>query len=124
MHEHDRVDPALHDGLEIASRDPFELGTVDDAAFDHGHELGAGLLVDLDSCVKGVDGAPVRAARRGQRRRENSDAPVARLLYRGPRPRLDDPMIGTSNERCVALRAEAVAVLHAITISFTFMPMR
>ena len=34
------------------------------------------------------------------------------------------PMIGTSKDRCVALRAEAVAVLHAITISFTFMPMR
>src|ERR687897_1509316 len=89
--EHDRVDPALHNRLEIATRDSFELGSVYDAAFDHGHELGAGLLVDLDSCVQGVDGSHVRAASRGQRRRENSDAPVARLLYRGPRPRLDDP---------------------------------
>src|SRR5688572_18152108 len=89
--EHDRIDPALHNRLEIATRDSFELGPVYDATFDHGHELGAGLLVDLDSCVQGVDGSPVRPASRGQRRRENSDAPVAGLLYRGPRPGLDDP---------------------------------
>jgi len=89
--QHDRVDPALDDGLEITSRDLFELGSVYDAAFDHGHELGAGLLVDLDSRVQGVDCTPVRAARCRQRRGENSDAPVARLLDRGPGPRLDDP---------------------------------
>src|SRR5215208_7067319 len=84
--EHDGVDTTLHDGLEVTSRHPFELGAIDDAAFDHGHELGAGLLVDLDSRIEGVHGAPVRAACRGQRSREYADAPVTRLLHRRPRP--------------------------------------
>src|SRR5215211_5634643 len=88
--EHDGVDATLHDGLEITSRHPFELGTVDDAAFDHGHELGAGLLVDLDPRIEGVHGAPVRATRRRQGSREYADAPVTRLLHRRPRPGLDD----------------------------------
>src|SRR5215207_3604627 len=86
--EHDSVDAALHNRLEISPRHPFELGTVDDTAFDHGHELGAGLLVDLDPRIEGVDGAPVRAARRGQRRRKYPDAPIASLLHRRPRTRL------------------------------------
>ena len=78
--------------------------------------------MDLDSCVKGVDGAPRRSPRSAASRELRCACCASSTAARAPGSMT--PMIGTSNERCVALRAEAVAVLHAITISFTFMPMR
>src|SRR5215212_8555030 len=82
--EHDRPDPALHQGLQIAPCDPLQGRSVHLAAFDHGHELWTRLLVNLDASIERVNRAPVRPTRRRKWRRKHTDTPVTCLFDRSP----------------------------------------
>ena len=49
-------------GSRYPLRYPLQLGTVNHAVFDHGHELRTGLLVNLDAGIERVNSPPIRPA--------------------------------------------------------------